>query len=70
MEEILLYRQVAAAIRDQIKDGELKSGYPVPSIKTLCRETGYSRQTIGKAFRILESDGLIKRIPGRGYYVE
>jgi DNA-binding GntR family transcriptional regulator len=65
-----LYVRVAKAFRERILDGDLKPGDAVPNIRTTRQETGYSRQTIGKAFRILEADGLIKRIPGRGYYVE
>ena len=64
-----LYRQVAHALREQINDGELKPGTPTPPIKTLCQETGYSRQTIGKALRLLAAEGLITRIPGLGYYI-
>jgi len=65
-----LYMQVAKSFRERILDGDLKPGDAVPSIRMTCQATGYSRQTIGKAFRILESEELIERIPGRGYFVE
>jgi GntR family transcriptional regulator len=64
-----LYRKLAASLREQIKDGVYKPDTPVPSIDALLRETGYSRQTIGKALRLLESEGLIVRVPGHSYYV-
>jgi hypothetical protein len=32
------YMQVAAALREQITDGQIKPGTPVPSIKTICRQ--------------------------------
>ena len=61
--------RLAALIRDQIADGTLAPGAQIPSIVTLRRQHGHSRQTVGKAMRILESDGLIYPVPGLGYYV-
>jgi GntR family transcriptional regulator len=68
-EDPRVYMQVANALRERIKDGELKPGYPIPSITTIQRESGVSRQTISKAFGVLVDEGLITRIPGLGYYV-
>jgi DNA-binding GntR family transcriptional regulator len=68
-EDPRLYMQVAAALREQITDGQIKPGNPVPSIKTICREAGVSRHTAGKAIRLLEKDGLVTRVAGLGYYV-
>jgi DNA-binding GntR family transcriptional regulator len=63
------YRQIASTLRERIKDGDLKPGYPLPSIKAICQESGNSRQTCGKALALLVGEGLIKRIPGLGYFV-
>lgn len=64
-----VYRRLAALIRQQIDDGTLQPGRPTPSITTLSQEHGHARQTCSKALRILESEGLLARIPGLGYYV-
>jgi DNA-binding GntR family transcriptional regulator len=61
--------RLAALIREQIGRGTLAPGGPVPSIAALRREHGHSRQTVGKAMRILEGEGLIYPVPGLGYYV-
>ena len=61
--------RLAAFIRAQISSGKLAPGSRVPSIAILRREHGHSRQTVGKAMRILESDGLIYPVPGLGYFV-
>jgi DNA-binding GntR family transcriptional regulator len=45
------------------------AGYPVPSIRTLCQEMGHSRQTAGKALRMLEGEGVVARVAGLGYFV-
>ena len=55
--------------RQQITSGELKAGQPVPSITALTQEHGVARQTAAKALHMLETEGLVRRIPGLGYYV-
>jgi DNA-binding GntR family transcriptional regulator len=61
--------RIAAAVRQRITSGELAPGQPVPSITTLVQEHGVARQTASKALRMLETEGLVRRIPGLGYYV-
>lgn len=61
------YMQVAARVRRQIADGTLTGAGP--SITVVRQETGYSRLTISKGFRVLEREGLLARLPGVGYYV-
>jgi len=63
------YVSVAATWRETIEAGKVVSGDPLPSINIQCEETGFSRQTVGKALRLLESQGLIYRVPGLGYFV-
>ena len=63
------YMQVAAYVRAQIAERSLASGDPVPSIGALIHKTGRSRQTIGKAMRLLEREGLVVKYAGLGYYV-
>jgi DNA-binding GntR family transcriptional regulator len=64
-----IYQQIANTLRERIKDGDIKPGYPVPSIGTITQETGCSRQTAGKALRLLVGEGLIRRVPGLGYFI-
>jgi GntR family transcriptional regulator len=63
------YMRLAALIRDQIASGTLAPGGQLPSIAVLRRQHSHSRQTVGKAMRILEGEGLIYRVPGLGYYI-
>lgn len=63
------YMQLAALIRDQIASGTLAPGGRLPSIAVLRRQHAHSRQTVGKAMRILEEEGRIYRVPGLGYYI-
>jgi DNA-binding GntR family transcriptional regulator len=61
--------RLAATLRAQIADGTLARGARMPSISALCEEYSLSRQTAGKALRMLEHEGLIHRVPGLGYHV-
>jgi DNA-binding GntR family transcriptional regulator len=63
------YMKLAATLRAQIADGTLASDARIPSINALCEQYRLSRQTAGKALRLLEGEGLIRRVPGLGYHV-
>lgn len=62
------YMKLAVVIRDQVASGEITPGERL-AMKVLCGKTGHSRQTVGKAMRVLEREGLIYRVTGLGYYV-
>jgi GntR family transcriptional regulator len=63
------YMQLAATLRAQIANGTYVRDARIPSIRALCEDYKLSRQTAGKALRILEQEGLIRRVPGLGYHV-
>jgi GntR family transcriptional regulator len=69
VEDPRAYVRIADQVRQQITAGRLKPGQPVPSITTLTQHHGVARQTAAKALRLLESEGLLHRVPGLGYYV-
>jgi GNAT superfamily N-acetyltransferase len=64
-----LYVKLAASLRAQIRTGKLAVGVRVPSIQSLLEASRCSRQTCGKALRLLEQEGLLRRVPGLGYHV-
>jgi DNA-binding GntR family transcriptional regulator len=64
-----IYVRIAADLRRKIQAGELERGQPAPSITTLTQEWGVARETAAHALTTLESEGLVRRYPGRGYYV-
>lgn len=55
---------VAAELRRKIITGELDVGEPLPSEATLMVQFGVSRPTLREAFRILESEQLIRVLRG------
>lgn len=61
--------RVMDLVRAGIEDGTFQPGERVPSAGMLSVRTGFSRPTIAKALWLLQYEGLIRRIPGLGYYV-
>jgi hypothetical protein len=64
-----IYMRIAADIRARIEADELKPGQPAPSITSLRQELGVARETAAHALQVLEAEALVRRYPGRGYYV-
>jgi GntR family transcriptional regulator, arabinose operon transcriptional repressor len=54
----------------QMVTGRLKPGQRIPSEHNLVRTLGIARTTIRQAMASLEKDGLIRRVQGKGTFVE
>lgn len=63
------YLQIAAQLRQAIADGTYPPGRAIPSIKQLVADTGCGSMTVRRAVRLLEDEGLVRTIPGRGTFV-
>jgi DNA-binding transcriptional MocR family regulator len=64
-----LYQKIACALEEKIRNGTLKTGDKIPSLRMLHREYGVSMTTAVKAYLELEAKGLIISRPQSGYYV-
>lgn len=62
-------QQVIHAVAEAIASGRLKEGEMLPSVNRLSNDTGFSRDTIFKAYKTLKKRNLIDSAPTRGYYV-
>jgi DNA-binding transcriptional regulator YhcF (GntR family) len=62
-------QQLVHSITEAISNGKLKVGEALPSVNQLSSESGYSRDTVFKAYNILKSRNLIESAPQKGYYV-
>lgn len=67
---IPLYQKIYDDILESLKSGELAPGDRVMSEKELARNYGVSRITSKKALEMLAQNGYIKRMPGRGSFVQ
>ncbi len=65
-----IYQQLYEQISAQILRGELASEFPLPPIRTMAKELRISVITVKKAWEMLEREGFIYSIVGRGCFVE
>lgn len=62
--------QIVQAIRTEIARGQLRPGDELPPIRQLASEFGINLNTVARAYRVLESSGLVSSVPGRGTRIE
>ncbi|KAF0235581.1 MAG: GntR family transcriptional [Prolixibacteraceae bacterium] len=62
-------QQLVHSITEAISNGKLKVGEALPSVNQLSNESGFSRDTVFKAYNILKSRNIIESAPQKGYYV-
>lgn len=66
---IPIYQQIASQVKEDILAGKMKQGEYLPSIRSLAKDLKISVITTIKAYELLESEGLITSVQGKGYYV-
>ena len=64
-----LYYQLQELLKEQIESGAWKPGDRLPSEPALARRYGISRVVVRQALAILQDDGQIVRVQGRGTFV-
>ena len=64
-----LYQQLADDLTVLIRQGALRPGDRVPSVRATSRERGLSPATVIHAYELLEGQGFIETRPRSGYYV-
>lgn len=58
--------QILAGIRRRIADGSLRPGDELPTVRQLALDLGINLNTVARAYRLLEDDGLVSTVRGRG----
>jgi DNA-binding transcriptional MocR family regulator len=64
-----IYKGIADGIAFQIRNGVLKAGERLPSVRILCQTHGISMNTAKRVFLELEAQSLIDSKPQSGYFV-
>jgi len=64
-----IYEQLVEQLRRQLILGGIEAGAPLPSVRQLAMELGINPNTIQKAYRRMEAEGMILSVPGRGSFV-
>ncbi|WP_046728977.1 GntR family transcriptional regulator [Streptomyces humi] len=63
------YEQVRARISEQARSGVLPVGYRLPTVRGLAETLGLAVNTVAKAYRALETDGVIETRGRNGTFV-
>ena len=61
--------QVRAQISEQARSGALPVGYRLPTVRGLAEQLGLAANTVAKAYRALETDGVIETRGRNGTFV-
>lgn len=58
--------QIVDRLRYAIASGQLRPGDPLPPIRQLAGDLGIHFNTVARAYRALETKGLVRTVRGRG----
>ncbi|TVL90594.1 GntR family transcriptional regulator [Streptomyces sp. SAJ15] len=63
------FEQLRAQIAEQVRAGVLPVGYKLPTVRGFAEELGLAANTVAKAYRALEADGVIETRGRNGTFV-
>ncbi|MCM2415003.1 MULTISPECIES: GntR family transcriptional regulator [unclassified Streptomyces] len=63
------YEQLRTQISEQARSGALPVGYRLPTVRGFAEELGLAANTVAKAYRALEADGVIETRGRNGTFV-
>ena len=66
---IPLYLQLIDQVKRAVALGTLNAGEQLPTVKALALDLTINPNTVARAYRDLERDGVIETSPGRGSFV-
>ncbi|MGJ6969741.1 GntR family transcriptional regulator [Streptosporangium sp. G11] len=66
----LVYPQIADRLREKITSGEYPAGGVLPSEAAFVAEFHVARTTVRRGLAVLESEGLVVAMPGKGRVVK
>lgn len=63
------YEQIRVQVRDAVAGGALAAGAKLPTVRALADELGLAVNTVARAYRELETDGIIETRGRAGSFV-
>jgi DNA-binding transcriptional MocR family regulator len=63
------FEQLRQQIAGQARSGALPVGYRMPTVRGLAGELGLAANTVAKAYRVLEADGVIETRGRKGTFI-
>ena len=64
-----VYDQIARQVMFAVADGALATGDLIPSVRELAKELAVNPNTVARAYRELQSRGVVEAVPGTGLAV-
>lgn len=66
---IPIYEQICSQVRNAIDQGTLLTGERVPSVRELATQAAVNANTVARAYRDLQAEGILQSIRGTGLIV-
>jgi GntR family transcriptional regulator len=66
---LAIYDQIARQVKFAVAGGVIRSGELIPSVRELARELAINPNTIARAYRQLQEDGVLEPVRGTGLEV-
>lgn len=63
------FEQLRRQIAEEVRGGRLPVGYKLPTVRGLAEKSGLATNTVAKAYRALEADGVIETRGRHGTFV-
>ena len=64
-----MYLQIVQQVKEALRLGLLDVGDQLPTVREVVASTAINPNTVAKAYRELERDGLVSATPGRGTFI-
>ncbi|HAH77952.1 MAG TPA: GntR family transcriptional regulator [Ruminococcaceae bacterium] len=64
-----IYEQLYKSVTRMAALGAMEKGAALPSVRALAEELGVNPNTVQKAYRMLERDGIVCTVPGKGTFL-
>ncbi len=64
-----VYEQIVEQVETFVLNGVLHAGDQIPSVRNVTMQHAINPRTVLKAYTELDAKGLIRSVPGKGYFV-
>jgi len=64
-----VYDQIVRQIQDGVRSGNLQPGTPLPTVRQLAADLKLNRNTVARAYKLLEDQGVILTAGRKGSFV-
>ncbi len=64
-----IYAQIVAHVKQSVATGSLRPGDQLPTVRQLAADLRVNFNTVARAYRMLDEEGIISTQQGRGTYI-